>query len=128
MIFSDPNRLYRFRGIDRKTVKDRTMSSDFREAEEYGRVRLGKLFLYYRDLGVKHFVPYDYIHRVFTRISECPEDEFSNNAVYYRLILEHDGKEFANLIFNSEEPVEKIYDRLAVIAPDIAVGFVKQQK
>ena len=128
MMFPNPNRLYRFRGPDRKTVKDRAMSDDYRKADEYGRVRLGRLYFYYRDLGVKHFVPYEYIHRAFTRISECPEDEFSNNAVYYRLILEHDGKEFANLIFNTEEPVEKIYEKLSVIAPDTSIGFVKQQK
>ncbi|MBR0351831.1 MAG: hypothetical protein IJH53_01335 [Oscillospiraceae bacterium] len=128
MIFSNPNRLYRFKGTDRKKVKDQAMSDDFRDAEQYGRVRLGNMYFYYRDLGVKYYVPYDYIDRAFTRISECPEDEFSNNQVYYRLILEHDGKEFANLIFNTEGPVEKIYERLAVIAPAIAIGFVKKQK
>ena len=104
------------------------MSDDFREAEQYGRVRLGKKYLFYRDLGVKYYVPYDYIHRAFTRISECTEDEFSNNHIYYRLILVHDRKEFANLIFNTEELVDKIYERLAVIAPHIEIGFVKQQK
>ena len=128
MIFSNPNRLYRFKGTDRKKVKDQEMSDDFRDAEQYGRVRLGKMYFYYQDLGVKYYVPYDYIDRAFTRISECSEDEFSNNQVYYRLILEHDGKEFANLIFNTEGPVEKIYERLAVIAPAIAIGFVKKQK
>ena len=75
MIHSNPNRLYRFKGTDRKTVKDKAMSDDFREAEQYGRVRLGEKFFFYRDLGVKYYVPYDYIHRAFTRISECPEDE-----------------------------------------------------
>ena len=128
MIFSNPNRLYRFKGTDRKKVKDQEMSDDFRDAEQYGRVRLGKKYFYYQDLGVKYYVPYDYIDRAFTRISECPEDEFSNNHVYYRLILEHDGKEFTNLIFNTEDPIEKIYERLAVIAPAIAIGFVKKQK
>ena len=31
--------------------------------------------MYYRDLGVKYYVPYDYIDRTFTRISECQPDD-----------------------------------------------------
>ncbi len=64
--------------------------------------------MYYRDLGVKYYVPYDYIDRTFTRISECQPDD-SPAYYYYRLILVHDGKEFANLIFNKEEDVDHIH-------------------
>ena len=128
MIFSRRNRLYRFKGTDKLFIKDQEHTDDFNAAEQYGRVRLGKLCFYYRDLGVKYYVAYDYIHRALTRISECPEDEFSNNQEYYRLILMHDGKEFANLIFSNEEPINKIYERLKEIAPDIAIGYIKPKK
>ena len=93
-----------FRGVDKKTISDEEHAQDYQSAEAIGRVRLGKLCLYYRDLGRKYYVPYPYIDRSFTRISECQPDD-SPAYYYYRLILVHDGKEFANLIFNKEDEV-----------------------
>ena len=126
MIFSRKNKVYRIKGPEKQVVNDKDHTEDFNNAEQFGRVRLGKLCLYYRDLGTKYFVPYEYIHRAFTRISECPEDEFSNNHEYYRLILVHNGKEFANLIFNEEKPIDQIYEKLMHFRPDIAIGVEKK--
>ena len=125
MIFAGRNKIQRFKDTDRKIIKDQEHTDDYNSAVQYGRVRLGKLCMYYRDLGVKYCVPYDHIHKAFTRISECPEDEFSNNHEYYRLILVHDDKEFANLIFSEEPLIEKIYEELRLINPDILIGFGK---
>lgn len=121
----------RLRGVDGKTVTDGPMISDHAEAEQYGhqglrkqpRVRLGKLALYYRDLGKDYFVPYEYIDRSFTRISECQPDD-SPAYYYYRLILVHGEKEFANLIFNREEEADTINRRLQEIDPRIQYGYV----
>ncbi len=113
----------RFRGVDRKFVSDEEYIRDYQSAEAIGRVRLGELCLYYRDLGRKYYVPYDYIHRSFTRISECQPDD-SPAYYYYRLILVHDGKEFANLIFNKEEEVDRIHARLKEIHPEIEYGYI----
>ena len=126
MLFGRRDRILSFKGPDRTVVNDREHTDDFNAAEQFGRVRLGKLCLYYRDLGKKYYVPFDHIHRAFTRISECTEDEFSNNHVYFRLILVHDGQEFANLIFNEEKLIEQIYERLRQIRPDIAIGVEKK--
>ena len=117
----------RFRGVDKKLVEDEAHVQDYQQAEEIGRVRLGKLCLYYRDLGRRYYVPYDYIERSFTRISECQPDD-SPAYYYYRLILVHDGKEFANLIFNKEEEVDLIHARLKEKNPDIAYGYVHDGK
>ena len=125
MIFAGRNKIQRFKDTDRKIIKDQEHTDDYNSAVQYGRVRLGKLCLYYRDLGVKYYVPYEYIQKAFTRISECPEDEFSNNHVYYRLILVHAGKEFANLIFSDEAQIDKIYEELRIINPEISIGFYK---
>ena len=97
----------RFRGVDKKIISDQEHIDDYNAAEAIGRVRLGKLCLYYRDLGRKYYVPYDYIQRSFTRISEVQPDD-SPAYFYYRLILVHDNAEFANLIFNKEEEVARI--------------------
>ena len=113
----------KFRGVDKSLVSDEEHRQDYETAESIGRVRLGKLCLYYRDLGKKYFVPYEYIDRSFTRISECQPDD-SPAYYYYRLILVHGEKEFANLIFNKEEEVDRIHARLREIRPEIQYGYV----
>ena len=99
----------KFKGVDKKRISDEAHVEDYKSALEIGRVRLGKLCMYYRDLGVKYYVPYDYIERCFCRISECQPDD-SPAYYYYRLILVHGEKEFANLIFNEKEDVEKMLE------------------
>ena len=113
----------RFKGVDKKYIQDEAHISDYQSAEEIGRVRLGELCLYYRDLGVKYYVPYEYIDRSFTRISECQPDD-SPAYYYYRLILVHGDREFANLIFNKEEDVDLLHSRLQERNPDMAYGYV----
>ncbi len=113
----------RFKGVDKKYIKDEAHIADFKAARKIGRVSIGELCLYYRDLGVKYYVPYEYIDRSFTRISECQPDD-SPAYYYYRLILVHDGKEFANLIFNEEKDVDEIHAILKEKHPGIAHGYV----
>ena len=113
----------KFRGVDKKVVDDQAHVDDYSSAEEIGRVRIGKLCLYYRDLGRKYFVPYEYIDRRFTRVSIVEPDD-SPPYFYYRLILVHGDKEFANLIFEKEEDVNKIHDRLQEIRPEIEKGYI----
>ncbi len=119
----------KFKGVDKKHISDEAHINDYKTAPEIGRIRLGNLCLYYRDLGVKYYVPYDYIERVFTRVSECHPDD-SPAYFYYRIILVHGEKEFANLIFDEQEEVERIYEQLKVIAPNILFGYVplKEEK
>ncbi len=113
----------RFKGVDKKRIDDQAHADDYSSAEEIGRVRLGALGLYYRDLGRKYFVPYEYIDRRFTRVSVVEPDD-SPAYFYYRLILVHGDKEFANLIFEKEEDVNRIHDRLQEIRPEIEKGYI----
>lgn len=113
----------KFRGVDKKYIHDGEHIADYEAAQAIGRVRLGRLCLYYRDLGRKYYVPYDYIERAFCRISECHPDD-SPAYYYYRLILVHGGKEFANLIFNEEAEVDRLLELIQEINPAVAIGFV----
>ena len=112
----------KFRGVDGTVIRDAEHIEDHGSAEEIGRVRLGKLCLYYRDLGRQYFVPYPYIDRAYGKISDVHPDD-SPAYYYYRLILVHDGKEFANLIFDRQEEVTQILDRLVVLSPDMKRGY-----
>ena len=113
----------RFRDPDKQKIDDEAHVADYQAAEAIGRAKLGKLAFYYRDLGKKYYVPYDYIERAFCRISECQPDD-SPAYYYYRLILVHDGREFANLIFNKEEEVDSILEKLKTLSPAIQIGYV----
>ncbi|MBR0040321.1 MAG: hypothetical protein IJP64_02970 [Oscillospiraceae bacterium] len=113
----------RLRGPDKKYIRDEAHVEDYKNAPAVGRVRFGELCFYYRDLGVKYYVPYDYIERAFIRISETQPDD-SPPIYYYRLILVHDGKEFANLIFNKEPEADEALEKLSERAPNMAVGYI----
>jgi hypothetical protein len=128
MIFK--NRKLRLHGPDKEIVSSGPMITDHAEAEQYGhqgirkqpRIRLGELALYYRDLGKDYYVPYNYIDRSFIRISECQPDD-SPAYYYYRVILMHGEKEFANLIINEEHVADRVLERLHEINPDILIGY-----
>ena len=113
----------KFKGVDKRRISDQEHIDDYNATEPIGRVRLGRLCLYYRDLGKKYYVPYDYIDRTFTRINECAPDD-GPVIHYYRLILVHDGQEFANLIFDEEKDVDRIHAELKAIRPEIKYGYV----
>ena len=120
MLFGKVRKL---KGVDKKYIRDQEHIDDYNAAEAIGRVRFGSLCFYYRDLGVKYYVPYEHIERAFIRISECQPDD-SPAYYYYRLILVHGEKEFANLIFNEEKEADDALARLRGYCPDMAVGYV----
>lgn len=117
----------KFKGVDKKYVSDDAHIDDYNSAEVIGRVRIGKLCMYYRDLGVKYYVPYDYIEQAYGKISETQPDD-SPAYYYYRLILVHGEKEFANLIFNEQEQVVALLDRLEKLNPNMRRGFSSPEK
>ena len=112
----------RLKGVDKTFIYDEEHLNDYDTAEAIGRVRFGKLCFYYKDLGVKYFVDYSYIERAFIRISEVQPDD-SPAYYYYRLILVHGDKEFANLIINEEEQADEALKKLSEINPEIKIGF-----
>ena len=117
----------KFKGVDKKYVRDDAHKDDYNSAEVIGRARIGKLCMYYRDLGVKYYVPYDYIEQAYGKISETQPDD-SPAYYYYRLILVHGEKEFANLIFNEQEEVKTLLDRLETLNPNMRRGFTAPEK
>ena len=117
----------KFKGPDRKYIRDPEHIDDYNGSEAIGRVRLGKLCMYYKDLGVKYYCPYDYIERCYAKIEEVQPDD-SPPYYYYRLILVHGEKEFANLIFEKETQPREIMEELKKINPGIDFGYKAPEK
>lgn len=117
-----PNRVFRFRGPDKTFPKlnDALHNADYRSAEAKGRVRLGKECMYYNDLGVKYYCPYEHIERAFGSYSMCQPDD-SPAYYYYRLNLCHSEKQFASLIFDEEEDVKYLLNRIREIHPETLI-------
>lgn len=117
----------RFKGPDKKFIHDQAHIDDYNGSEAIGRVRLGKLCMYYKDLGVKYYCPYEYIDRAYAKIEEVQPDD-SPAYYYYRLILVHGEKEFANLIFNEEAQPRQIMEKLKIFNSAIEFGYKAPEK
>ena len=119
----------KFRGVDKKKFTDDEHTADYLAAEEHKKVRLGKLALYYKDFWHKCCVPYDHITRAYKGVSVVTPDD--HPAIeYFRLILQHDGKEFANIIFGEKDEllVDTIVHRIGEIHPDTQLGYAAPEK
>ncbi len=115
----------KFTDVNKKRFSDEAHTGDFLAAEQYKKVFLGSLALYYKDLWKKICVPYDYIHRAYRATSVVMPDD--HPAIeYFRLILVHDGKEFANIIFGEKDErlVDDIVKRINEIHPETEAGYV----
>ncbi len=117
----------RFKGPDKKFIRDQEHIDDYNATEAIGRVRLGKLCMYYNDLGVKYYCPYEYIERAYAKVEEVQPDD-SPAYFYYRLILAHGEKEFANLILKEENQPRQIMDELEKRNPNIQFGAPEKKK
>jgi hypothetical protein len=118
-------------GTDKKTVTDQSYIEDYADSQVIGKVRIGQKALYYKDELKRYCVPFGYIDRAFTRINECNARTCccSNSFDYFRLILVHDGKEFANIIFDQDEsPVDQAEQLLKERRPEIEIGYIKPEK
>jgi len=118
-----------FRDVNRKKFSDDEHSADYLAAAEYKKVRLGSLALYYKDFWKKYCVPYDYITRAYKGVSVVTPDD--HPAIeYFRLILQHEGKEFANIIFGEKDElmVDTIVHRIGEIHPETQLGYAAPEK
>ena len=118
-------------GPDKTPVTGAGYNEDYLEAEKIGKVKIGMKALYYKDGLKKYCVPFEYIDRAFTRINACNARTCccNNSYDYYRLVLVHGEKEFANIIFGADEsPVDKAQALLRQRSPTIEIGYIKPEK
>jgi hypothetical protein len=116
---------------DKKPVTDARYFEDYASADVCGKVKVGKLAVYYKDGLKRYCAPLEYIDRAFTRVNECNARTCccANSYDYYRLILVHGEKEFANIIFDQDEkPVDEAERLLKERRPEIEIGYVKPEK
>ena len=104
------------------------LTADYESAQKFDAVRVGKLGVYYRS-GLKTvFLAYPTLERAFIRIQEvngrmcCGSTTFA----YYRLVLIRGGKEYAEVMSESESAMDAALAAIHENAPELPIGVADQ--
>ena len=100
-------------------------SADYARAQEFDKLRVGDLGVYYKDGFRIRFIPYGEMDRAFIRVHEVNGRLCCGSAVfhYFRMVFVRDGKEFADVISEKESAMDQALAAIAVKAPDVATGL-----
>ena len=105
-------------------VQSAELTADYESAQKFDAVRIGKLGIYYRS-GLKTvFLAYPTLERAFIRIQEvngrmcCGSTTFA----YYRLVLIRSGKEYAEVMSESEQAMDAALAAIHENAPALPIG------
>ncbi len=109
-------------------VQSAELTADYERARKFDAVRVGKLGVYYRS-GLKTvFLAYPTLERAFIRIQEvngrmcCGSTTFA----YYRLVLIRGGKEYAEVMSESESAMDAVLAAIHENAPELPIGVADQ--
>ena len=109
-------------------VQSAELTADYERARKFDAVRVGKLGVYYRS-GLKTvFLAYPTLERAFIRIQEvngrmcCGSTTFA----YYRLVLIRGGKEYAEVMSESESAMDAALAAIHENAPELPIGVADQ--
>ena len=116
----------KFAGV-KGTVDSVEVAEDFAAAEQFDKVKVGKLGVYFKEGFRTKYLSYQDFDRVFIRINEvdgklcCGKSTFQ----YFRLVFVHNGKQFADVISEDEKAMDDALARIKELCPEMATGFVK---
>lgn len=100
------------------------LTADYEGAQKFDAVRVGKLGVYYRS-GLKTvFLAYLTLERAFIRIQEVNGRMCCGNTTfaYYRLVFIRGGKEYAEVMSESEQAMDAALAAIHENAPELPVG------
>lgn len=116
----------KFSGVN-GTVSSPELAEDYAAAEQFDKLRVGKLGVYFKDGFKTRYLSYQDFDRVFIRIHEVDGKMCCGKAVfhYFRLVFVRGGREFADVISEEEKAMDDALARIAARCPGMATGFVK---
>lgn len=108
-------------------LRSAEVSADYSNAERFDTVRVGKLGVYYRDGLRTRYMAFDTLQRAFIRIQEVTGKMCCGSLTfaYYRLVLIRDGKEYADILSESEKAMDKALAKIHENAPTLAIGVAE---
>lgn len=113
----------KFAGVNGPVESDR-VSADFESAQVFGKLKVGKLGIYYRDGFKIRFFAYDLLERAFIRVQEVRGRMCCGQAywAYFRLVLVAKGKEYSDVMSEDEKLMDDALACIAANAPGLPVG------
>lgn len=116
----------KFAGVN-GTVNSAEVAEDFAAAQQFDKVRVGKLGVYFKEGFRIRYLSYQDFDRAFIRVNEvdgklcCGKSTFQ----YFRLVFVRSGKEFTDVISEDEKAMDDALAQIKAACPEMAIGFVK---
>ena len=116
----------KFAGVN-GNVNSAEVAEDFAAAQQFDKVKVGKLGVYFKEGFRTRYLSYQDFDRVFIRINEvdgklcCGKSTFQ----YFRLVFVRNGKEFTDVISEDEKAMDDALAQIKAACPEMAIGFVK---
>ena len=116
----------KFAGV-KGTVDSVEVAEDVAGAQQFDKIKVGKLGVYFKEGFHTKYLSYQDFDRVFIRINEvngklcCGKSTFQ----YFRLVFVRGGKEFTDVISEDEKAMDDALARIKELCPEMATGFVK---
>ena len=101
-----------------------SLQTDYKDAQEIGKLRLGAERLYFRSARKIFYIPYTDIHRYFRRVMLVPAKLCCGKgdlAVEHFVICDADS-ELAQIQLPGSHAAKVLMDRMSELAPDAIVG------
>ena len=103
------------------------LPGDYKQAREIGKLRLGQRNLYFRTGLKAYYIPYSDIQRYFRRVMQVPAKMCcgKGNFEIESLVICGERGELAQIQLPGAKAARAVMECLAELAPDAAVGAVK---
>lgn len=116
-------KFYTPNGVTQNTA----LTADYQNAEKFDSARVGRLGVYYRDGLRTKFMAFDTLERAFIRIQEVTGKMCCGSVTfnYYRLVLVREGKEYTDILSESEKAIDAALAKIHEFAPALAIGVAE---
>lgn len=102
-----------------------SLQTEYKGAQEIGKLRLGERRLYFRSARKIFYIPYTDIHRYFRRVMLVPAKLCCGKgdlSVEHFVICDDDDRELAQIQLPGSHAAKVLMDRMSKLAPDAIVG------
>lgn len=109
-------------------IESAEINQDFKDAKDFAKLKIGRLGVYYKENLRLKFLPFDFIERAFIRIHEAKAVTCCSctSYNYYSLEFVHDGREYKNVLSESESLMDEALAYIHELAPAVAIGYEKK--
>lgn len=101
-----------------------SLQTEYKSAQEIGKLRLGTTRLYFRSARKVYYIPYTDIYRYFRRVMLVPAKLCCGKgdlAIEHLVICDAD-KELAQIQLPGSHAAKVLMERMSKLAPDAIVG------